>query len=217
MAAYTVTVTMATTTNSVMYAWSFVTWTRVFKATRFVVSLCVLYELRHPAVFPDARTEFKKASGTASRDDAGADEKRRQLSGGDVNDEANKAAHANDGKEIGTGKKGGSGRSKKKATKESRRRRRSARETRGAGQEKAERKRQKEIEEAARRAEGRGTEVIDNRPLAPLNALFPDPVQILPNPVTFSETRGDEGEDGFCATPNHALVRNARETRVELC
>ena len=102
-AAYTATVTMATTTNSVLYAWSFVTWTRVFKATRFVVSLCVLYELRHPAVFPDAKTEFKKASGTASSasEDAGAEEKGRQRQGGDVNDEANKAAHANDGKEIG--------------------------------------------------------------------------------------------------------------------
>ena len=37
---------------------------------------------------------------------------------------------------------------------------------------KAERKRQKEIEEAARRARAEGTEVIDNRPIAPLNALF---------------------------------------------
>ena len=171
-AAYTITVTMATTTNSVLYAWSFVTWTRVFKATRFVVSLCVLYELRHPAVFPDARTEFKKASGTASGDDAGAIEKGRQLSGGDVNDEANKAAHANDGKEIGTGKKGGSGDRRKKSEAEleaeaERERRRAAR-----AKKKAERKRQKEIEEAARRARAEGTEVIDNRPIAPLNALF---------------------------------------------
>lgn len=170
-AAYTVTVTMATTTNSVMYAWSFVTLTRVFKATRFVVSLCVLYELRHPAVFPDAKTEFKKASGTASRDDAGADEKRRQLSGGDVNDEANKAAHANDGKEIGTGKKGDPGDRKKsdaEAEAEAERERRRA----ARAKKKAERKRQKEIEEAAKRARAEGTEVIDNRPLAPLNALF---------------------------------------------
>ena len=170
-AAYTVTVTMATTTNSVMYAWSFVTLTRVFKATRFVVSLCVLYELRHPAVFPDARTEFKKASGTASRDDAGADEKRRQLSGGDVNDEANKAAHANDGKEIGTGKKGDPGDRKKsdaEAEAEAERERRRA----ARAKKKAERKRQKEIEDAAKRARAEGTEVIDNRPLAPLNALF---------------------------------------------
>ena len=171
-AAYTITVTMATTTNSVLYAWSFVTWTRVFKATRFVVSLCVLYELRHPAVFPDARTEFKKASGTASGDDAGAIEKGRQLSGGDVNDEANKAAHANDGKEVGTGKKGDSGDRRKKSEAEleaeaERERRRAAR-----AKKKAERKRQKEIEEAARRARAEGTEVIDNRPIAPLNALF---------------------------------------------
>ena len=187
-AAYTATVTMATTTNSVLCAWSFVTWTRVFKATRFVVSLCVLYELRHPAVFPDARTEFKKASGTASGDDAGAIEKGRQLSGGDVNDEANKAAHANDGKEIGVrgakarGEGEGEGEargtpvpqseSRKKSDKEmeaeaERERRRAAR-----AEKKAERRRQKELEEAAKRARAEGTEVIDNRPLAPLNALF---------------------------------------------
>ena len=123
-------------------------------------------------MFPDARTEFKKASGTASGDDAGAIEKGRQLSGGDVNDEANKAAHANDGKEIGTGKKGDSGDRRKKSEAEleaeaERERRRAAR-----AKKKAERKRQKEIEEAARRARAEGTEVIDNRPIAPLNALF---------------------------------------------
>ena len=47
------------------------------------------------------------------------------------------------------------------------RRRRAAR-----AKKKAERKRQKEIEDAAKRARAEGTEVIDNRPLAPLNALF---------------------------------------------
>ena len=37
---------------------------------------------------------------------------------------------------------------------------------------KAERKKQKEAEEAAKRARAEGADVIDNRPLAPLNALF---------------------------------------------
>ena len=112
-AAYAVTVTFATTTNSVLYAWSFFTWRLVFKTVRFVVSLYVLYELRHPSVLPDEKTKFKKAS-NASGDETGEIKKAagpneaapngipgRRV--GDVNDPANKAAHVNDGKEIGVG------------------------------------------------------------------------------------------------------------------
>ena len=187
-AAYAVTVTFATTTNSVLYAWSFFTWTLVFKTVRFVVSLYVLYELRHPSVFPDEKTKFKKAS-TESGDEteeikkaAGPNEAAPNGDGrrvGDVNDPANKAAHVNDGKEIGVGsKKSGPadvssespGRKKSKAELEAeaeRERRRAAR-----AMKKAERKKQKEAEDAAKRARAEGADVIDNRPLAPLNALF---------------------------------------------
>ena len=171
-AAYAVTVTFATTTHSVLYAWSCFTWRLVFKTTRFVVSLYVLYELRHPSVFPDEKTKFKKAS-NASGDVSGEIKKAagpneaapngghgvRRV--GDVNDPANKAAHVNDGKEIGK---------KSKAELEAeaeRERRRAAR-----AMKKAERKKQKEAEEAAKRARAEGADVIDNRPLAPLNALF---------------------------------------------
>ena len=42
----------------------------MFKTTRFVVSIYVLYELRHPSVFPDEKTKFKKAS-NASGDVSG--------------------------------------------------------------------------------------------------------------------------------------------------
>ena len=188
-AAYAVTVTFATTTNSVLYAWSFFTWRLVFKTVRFVVSLYVLYELRHPSVFPDEKTKFKKAS-NASGDETGEIKKAagpneaapngipgRRV--GDVNDPANKAAHVNDGKEIGVGsKKSGPadvssespGRKKSKAELEAeaeRERRRAAR-----AMKKAERKKQKEAEDAAKRARAEGADVIDNRPLAPLNALF---------------------------------------------
>lgn len=187
-AAYAVTVTFATTTNSVLYAWSFFTWRLVFKTVRFVVSLYVLYELRHPSVFPDEKTKFKKAS-TESGDEteeikkaAGPNEAAPNGDGrrvGDVNDPANKAAHVNDGKEIGVGsKKSGPadvssespGRKKSKAELEAeaeRERRRAAR-----AMKKAERKKQKEAEDAAKRARAEGADVIDNRPLAPLNALF---------------------------------------------
>ena len=187
-AAYAVTVTFATTTNSVLYAWSFFTWRLVFKTVRFVVSLYVLYELRHPSVFPDEKTKFKKAS-NASGDEtgeikkaAGPNEAAPNGDGrrvGDVNDPANKAAHVNDGKEIGVGsKKSGPaavssespGRKKSKAELEAeaeRERRRAAR-----AMKKAERKKQKEAEDAAKRARVEGADVIDNRPLAPLNALF---------------------------------------------
>ena len=187
-AAYAVTVTFATTTNSVLYAWSFFTWRLVFKTVRFVVSLYVLYELRHPSVLPDEKTKFKKAS-NASGDEtgeikkaAGPNEAAPNGDGrrvGDVNDPANKAAHVNDGKEIGVGsKKSGPadvssespGRKKSKAELEAeaeRERRRAAR-----AMKKAERKKQKEAEDAAKRARAEGADVIDNRPLAPLNALF---------------------------------------------
>ena len=170
-AAYAVTVTFATTTNSVLYAWSCFTWRLVFKTTRFVVSIYVLYELRHPSVFPDEKTQFKKAS-NASGDVSGEIKKAtgpneaapnggRGGRVGDVNDPVNKAAHVNDGKEIGK---------KSKAELEAeaeRERRRAAR-----AMKKAERKKQKEAEEAAKRARAEGADVIDNRPLAPLNALF---------------------------------------------
>ena len=175
-AAYAVTVTFATTTNSVLYAWSFFTWRLVFKTTRFVVSLYVLYELRHPSVFPDEKTQFKKAS----RPNEAAPNSGRGGRVGDVNDPANKAAHANDGKEIGVGStksdpakgvsSGSPGRKKSNAELEAeaeRERRRAAR-----AMKKAERKKQKEAEDAAKRARVEGADVIDNRPLAPLNALF---------------------------------------------
>ena len=187
-AAYAVTVTFATTTNSVLYAWSFFTWRLVFKTVRFVVSLYVLYELRHPSVFPDEKTKFKKASTESGYETgeikkaAGPNETAPNGDGrrvGDVNDPANKAAHVNDGKEIGVGsKKSGPadvssespGRKKSKAELEAeaeRERRRAAR-----AMKKAERKKQKEAEDAAKRARAEGADVIDNRPLAPLNALF---------------------------------------------
>ena len=187
-AAYAVTVTFATTTNSVLYAWSFFTWRLVFKTVRFVVSLYVLYELRHPSVFPDEKTKFKKASTESGYETgeikkaAGPNEAAPNGDGrrvGDVNDPANKAAHVNDGKEIGVGsKKSGPadvssespGRKKSKAELEAeaeRERRRAAR-----AMKKAERKKQKEAEDAAKRARAEGADVIDNRPLAPLNALF---------------------------------------------
>ena len=189
-AAYAVTVTFATTTNSVLYAWSFFTWRLVFKTTRFVVSLYVLYELRHPSVFPDEKTKFKKASNAsgdetgeikkASRPNEAAPNSGRGGRVGDVNDPANKAAHANDGKEIGVGSTKSDpatgvssespGRKKSKAELEAeaeRERRRAAR-----AMKKAERKKQKEAEDAAKRARAEGADVIDNRPLAPLNALF---------------------------------------------
>ena len=188
-AAYAVTVTFATTTNSVLYAWSFFTWRLVFKTVRFVVSLYVLYELRHPSVLPDEKTKFKKAS-NASGDEtgeikkaAGPNEAAPNGDGrrvGDVNDPANKAAHVNDGKEIGVGSTKSDpapgvssespGRKKSKAELEAeaeRERRRAAR-----AMKKAERKKQKEAEDAAKRARAEGADVIDNRPLAPLNALF---------------------------------------------
>ena len=189
-AAYAVTVTFATTTNSVLYAWSCFTWRLVFKTTRFVVSIYVLYELRHPSVFPDEKTKFKKASNAsgdetgeikkASRPNEAAPNSGRGGRVGDVNDPANKAAHANDGKEIGVGStksdpakgvsSGSPGRKKSNAELEAeaeRERRRAAR-----AMKKAERKKQKEAEDAAKRARVEGADVIDNRPLAPLNALF---------------------------------------------
>ena len=189
-AAYAVTVTFATTTNSVLYAWSCFTWRLVFKTTRFVVSIYVLYELRHPSVFPDEKTQFKKAS-NASGDVSGEIKKAtgpneaapnggRGGRVGDVNDPVNKAAHVNDGKEIGVGSTKSDpapgvssespGRQKSKAELEAeaeRERRRAAR-----AMKKAERKKQKEAEDAAKRERAEGADVIDNRPLAPLNALF---------------------------------------------
>jgi hypothetical protein len=173
-----------------LYAWSFFTWRLVFKTTRFVVSIYVLYELRHPSVFPDEKTKFKKASNAsgdetgeikkASRPNEAAPNSGRGGRVGDVNDPANKAAHANDGKEIGVGStksdpakgvsSGSPGRKKSNAELEAeaeRERRRAAR-----AMKKAERKKQKEAEDAAKRARVEGADVIDNRPLAPLNALF---------------------------------------------
>lgn len=149
--------------NAVGWVWSLFTLTLIFKVLRFVLSVYMLYALRHPSILPGETSQFKNASAKVEVDEK-AESKRKEDKEASEKEKGEENTYEN--------KSETSGKSVKKKTRAEleaeaeRKRRREAR-----AQKKEQRKKQKELEEQEKKVKAAGASMIDRRPAAPLNAL----------------------------------------------